>query len=232
VSFAAVVQIEAGRRADPRISTVAALAEALEVDVDYLVGQANCFRSLLEHCAFYYDNDDDFLATTVPFITQGLEAQDAVVAVTSKRNLNRLRTALGPVAADQVEMIDSAKWYTTPVDAMSRCAELVNDRIGEGRSWVRVVAEPIWGGRQPAHIDAWVRYETLLNLAFASAPATVVCPYDQRHVSGPVVANARNTHPNLLGVEGITGNEDCIDAATLLLKNSKARLPQPRAPRQ
>jgi hypothetical protein len=60
-----------------------------------------------------------------------------------------------------------------------------------------VVGDPVWAARSAAEITAWFRYESLVNLAFASAPATIVCPYDTRTVPDDVIADARRTHPDV-----------------------------------
>lgn len=39
------------------------------------------------------------------------------------------------------------------------------------------------------------RYESLVNLAFAAAPATIVCAYDTSAFPEEVIAVARHTHP-------------------------------------
>ncbi|MEA3185851.1 MAG: hypothetical protein QOJ74_2328, partial [Ilumatobacteraceae bacterium] len=46
-------------------------------------------------------------------------------------------------------------------------------------------------------IDTWTRYESLVNLAFLSAPATIMCTYDERAFPARVLANALTTHPGV-----------------------------------
>ena len=57
---------------------------------------------------------------------------------------------------------------------------------------------PVWVGRSRGAVSAWTRYESMLNLAFASSPATILCPYDMRAVSANVVADAYRTHPQIM----------------------------------
>jgi hypothetical protein len=67
-----------------------------------------------------------------------------------------------------------------------------------GTVWIRVVAEAAWTCDTDAELAAWTRYESLVNLAFKSAPATILCTYDERAFSPSVVANARCTHPEIV----------------------------------
>jgi hypothetical protein len=44
----------------------------------------------------------------------------------------------------------------------------------------------------------WSRYESLLNLAFAGAPVSMVCPYDTRALAPDVLDAACRTHPHFV----------------------------------
>jgi hypothetical protein len=44
----------------------------------------------------------------------------------------------------------------------------------------------------------WARYESLVNLAFASSPVTIMCTYDKRTIPEGFVADARYTHPEVV----------------------------------
>jgi MEDS: MEthanogen/methylotroph, DcmR Sensory domain len=71
-----------------------------------------------------------------------------------------------------------------------------------------MLGEPIWAGRSDAEIIAWTRFESMFNLAFASMPISVVCPYDTRALSEEVVTNAHRTHPVVAhGTEAIENRE-------------------------
>lgn len=59
-------------------------------------------------------------------------------------------------------------------------------------------AEPIWPGRSPAEMREGTRHEALVNLAFRSASATILCPYDVAGLPDGVIADARRTHPVLI----------------------------------
>jgi transcriptional regulator with XRE-family HTH domain len=195
VSWSAIAQIESGRRKDVRLSSLSALAEALGVSVDYLIGSATAPR-LLEHRVLTYDSDEEYLATTIPFLTEGMERSDCLLAVTTRAQIGLLRDTLDD-RAEHVEFADSADWYRSPDAALNGYRTFVNENFEAGAAWIRIVGEPVWAGRSDAEITAWTRYESILNLAFASSPATIVCPYDIRSLPVEVVADARRTHPSV-----------------------------------
>src|SRR6202035_1380350 len=95
LSWAAIAQIESGRRREVRLSSLAALAGALGVSVDYLIGSdAAMESSVFEHLVLGYSSDQEFLAATFPFLAGGVERAEAVLAVTTHPNIALLRDAL------------------------------------------------------------------------------------------------------------------------------------------
>src|SRR5204862_5431527 len=74
VSWSAIAQIESGRRKDVRLSSLSALAEALNVSVDYLIGSTSATSlELLEHRILAYGSDDEFVSAATPFLAEGIE---------------------------------------------------------------------------------------------------------------------------------------------------------------
>src|SRR5258707_9820518 len=73
VSWSAIAQIETGRRKDVRLSSLAALAEALDVSVDFLIGATSTTPELLQHRLFTYASEDEFLTSAVPHLVAGVE---------------------------------------------------------------------------------------------------------------------------------------------------------------
>jgi transcriptional regulator with XRE-family HTH domain len=193
VSVAAIVQIENGRRQDVRLSTLSALAAGLGVSIDYLGGRAAA-ADALDHSALAYRSTEEFLRFAVPFLEEGRRRGESLLVVTDGDKSRRLRRVLGP-GAEAVSFASSADWYSTPPAALRRYRAYVDERVDEGAAWVRVIGEPVWAGRSPAEVSAWVRYESLINVALASAPATVVCPYDAGALAADLLTRAHRTHP-------------------------------------
>jgi hypothetical protein len=176
---------------------LSALADALGVSVDYLIGTtATITPQLLEHRVLTYGSDEEFLATTVPFLAEGIDRSECLLAVTRETQIELLRDTLDD-GADHVEFADSVAWYQSPNAAFSGYRAFLKQKFAAGATWIRIVGEPVWAGRSDAEITAWTRYESMINLAFASVPATIVCPYDVRSVPVDVVIDAHRTHPDV-----------------------------------
>ena len=72
-----------------------------------------------------------------------------------------------------------ADWYRSPKDALSRYGAFVTEKFEAGATCIRIIVEAAWAGGTDDEITTWTRYESLVNLAFASSPATIICTYDE-----------------------------------------------------
>ena len=195
VSWSAIAQIESGRRKDVRLSSLSALAAALGVSIDYLAGSTAALSShLFEHRLLTYSSDDEYVEGAAPFIAEGLEQAHPVLVVATPPQIALLRETLGD-RPERVEFADAAEWYSSLAGALNGYRAFVKEKLEAGAVWIRVVGDPVWAGRSDAETAAWFRYESLVNLAFAAAPATIVCTYDTSAFSEEVIAVARVTHP-------------------------------------
>lgn len=223
ISWSAIAQIESGRRRDVRLTSLAALAEALGVSVDHLIGNPGTIgQPLFEHRVLPYASDEDLLSTAVPYLAEGIDRSDAVMAVMPRARNELIRDNLDD-ASSQIEYVDSADWYTSPGATLDRYRVLLKERLDAGAVWIRVVAELPLVGRSRAEIAAWTRYESIVNLAFASAPATIVCTYDTEALPRSVVADAHRAHPSIADGSLGTPNPSYRDAEELLLRPAAAR---------
>ena len=197
VSWSAISQIESGRRKDVRLTSLSALADALGVSVDYLIGSAAAATTpqLFEHRVLTYGSDEEFIAAAIPFLEEGVAQSHCLAVVMTEAKQELVRDALGD-RSGLVEFADWADWYRSPKEALRRYGELVKQKLELGAVWIRVVAEAAWSGTD-LDIETWTRYESLVNLAFASAPATIMCTYDERDFPVEVVADALRTHPEI-----------------------------------
>ncbi len=223
ISWSAIAQIESGRRRDVRLGTLSALAEALGVNVDNLIGNARTIgQPLVEHRVLPYASDEDLLSTAVPYLAEGIDRSDSILAVMPKARNTLIRDNLDG-ASPKVEFVDAADWYTSPGAALDRYRVFLKERLASGAVWIRIVGELPLVGRTRAEVAAWTRYESLVNLVFASAPATIVCTYDTEALPGGVVAAAHRAHPSIADGSLGTANPSYRDAEELLLGPPAAR---------
>ena len=219
VSYAAIAQIESGRRKDVRLTSLTALADALAVTLDHLVSRSPALaRPLLEHRALAYGSDDEFLAGTVAFMADGAEQDERLLAVTKAANNELLRDALG-ARARHVQFVDAQTWYDTPPATLARYRQFVNESLDNGARWVRIIGEPVWQGRSTAEVAEWTRYEAAINLLLASAAATIVCPYDTRSLPSEIVSDCARTHPVVTSQQGSVPSEEYLDVEAFLLQS-------------
>lgn len=205
VSWSAIAQIESGRRKDVRLSTLSALATALGVSVDHLIGTGAVTPQPFEHRVLTYASDDEFAAGASPFLSEGLAASQCLLAVTTEAKTEVLRESLAD-GSDNVEFVDWTDWYRSPQGAMKRYGAFLKQKTQAGATWIRVVAEAAWEGDTDAEIAAWTRYESLVNLAFAASPATIICTYDERSFPPEIIADARRTHPAIVHGDSSTAS--------------------------
>jgi transcriptional regulator with XRE-family HTH domain len=222
ISWAAITQIESGRRPNARPSTLSALSDALGVSLDYLVRGASSRTPMLEHRALIYDSDEALLKTASGFLEEGLDRGEALLAVTDKAKIGLLRRQLGP-AAKSIEFVDSARWYKSPGGALDGYREFCDNSLDGGAPWVRVVGEPVWEGRSDSEVEQWIRYESLLNLVFAASAVSILCPYDARALDPKIVRSAHVTHPHTAGETGAVSSPDYTEPGSFVLDSLEPR---------
>ncbi|MGH3315766.1 MAG: anti-sigma factor RsbA family regulatory protein [Nocardioidaceae bacterium] len=149
------------------------------------------------HEAFFYDGDEDFVAGSVEFLSEGLSNGEHVVVVLVPEKIEMLRAALRG-QADQVTFIDMAECGRNPARVIQVWADLMEAAALRG-SLVRGLGEPIWPGRSDDEIVEGHLHEALLNAAFpADARLLLRCPYDVSRLDPDVVRTAERTHPVLV----------------------------------
>jgi hypothetical protein len=171
---------------------------------------------MLEHRALLYGTEQELAETVGPFLDQGIERSEALLAVTTQTNIEVLREHLGSDAG-RVEFLDSDSWYSAPGAALSAYGAFVSASVDAGAPWVRIVGQPVWSGRSDSETRLWTQYESMFNLVFSASPVTVVCPYDTRSVSGDVARQALCTHPHTMGPAGVASSPEYADPAGFVL---------------
>jgi anti-sigma regulatory factor (Ser/Thr protein kinase) len=89
------------------------------------------------------------------------------------------------------------------------------------------IGEPIWADRSEAELVECQRHESLLNLAFADAPAfRLLCPYDVDALDPAVIAEAHRSHPAIVEGGQERASETCRDLDEVAAPFSQP-LPEP-----
>jgi anti-sigma regulatory factor (Ser/Thr protein kinase) len=158
-----------------------------------------------DHPALFYRGWAEYLAGTVPFIRDGLAADQRVAVAVPGPNLEMLRSALGGDAG-RVHMLDMNEVGRNPGRIIPGVLRAFADE-GTDTGRVRIVGEPVWPGRTDVEYPACVQHEALINLAFEGRDVTILCPYHAAELAPEVLADAEATHPVLVDRAGARASE-------------------------
>src|SRR5262245_60119537 len=116
------------------------------------------------HEALFYGSPEEFLRGTLPFIREGLAADEPVLVAVAAQRIRLLSGVLGPDAG-RVAFADMAHLGRNPAAIIAAWRDFV-DRDVAARGAGRGIGEPIWPGRAKDEIVEAQHHESLLNLAF------------------------------------------------------------------
>ena len=145
----------------------------------------------LEHDALLYAGMEEFVRGTSAFVLEGLRRDEPVMVAVPADRLPRLREALG-AGADRVAFADMTVLGRNPARIIPALRAWLDQYPGRR---TRFVGEPIWAGRTRDEVAEATWHESLLNLAFADTPTSILCPYDVSRLDAGALADARCTHP-------------------------------------
>lgn len=151
------------------------------------------------HPALFYRDDAEYLAGTVPFITDGLHADEPVAVSVPGAKLDLLRAALGELG-ERVRFLDMTVVGRNPGRIIPGVLRAFADLHPSHR--VRIIGEPIWSTRSDTEYPACVQHEALINHAFTGRTVSILCPYDTAGLSPQVLEDAVATHPVLIDADG------------------------------
>ncbi|MDP9240957.1 MAG: sensor histidine kinase [Actinomycetota bacterium] len=149
------------------------------------------------HEAFLYHGTAEFLAGTVPFVTDGLAAGQPVMVAVAQPRLDLIREALG-ADGPRVHLVDMAVLGRNPARIIPAWRAFVDECATDGLP-ARGIGEPIWAGRGSAELAECQLHESLLNVAVdPSTPLWLRCPYDVEALGAAVIDEAHRSHPMLV----------------------------------
>jgi len=160
----------------------------------------------LSHAALFYRSQPECVAAIVAFVQAGLAAGEPTLVAVPGTKASVICDQL-PAVPGEVVFTDMAELGRNPARITPEVRAIADKHPGQR---VRFVGEPIWPGRSAAEICEAARHEALINLAFAQAPMTILCPYDASGLAGSVLADARRTHqePAASGATGPTWRDN------------------------
>jgi anti-sigma regulatory factor (Ser/Thr protein kinase) len=150
----------------------------------------------IRHHLLVYDTDEQYAEQSVPFFEGALEQGEALLAVPGRATEPLLRAALG-AASERVTFHIAEDWYTRPEAVLAGYDAAVRALLRDGATGVRLIAELPFCSSQ-SEWDAWVRYEAIINRAFADRPVSLLCTCDSRVLPEQVMDSMYHTHPHVV----------------------------------
>ena len=166
------------------------------------------------HDALLYDDRQQLVDTTVPFLLDGLAAGDAAVVAAGTGTASAIRDALD--GDPRVHVLERGDVYRarTP-SAITTFRRLAEERVAGGARQVRVVGEVDFGVTERDWLE-WMRYEAVINAALADWPLWGLCVFDTRTLPEPVLESALRTHSSVATPAGRSPNPDFVQPADYL----------------
>jgi len=145
---------------------------------------------ILRHTALFYRGEAEYTGQIIAFVEAGLaQGEPAMIALPGDR-CQIIGIALDATPGELV-FADMAELGRNPARIIPEVRSFADKHPGQR---LRFVGEPIWPGRPAAEACEATRHEALINLAFAQAEATILCPYDASGLAVSILADARRTH--------------------------------------
>ena len=157
------------------------------------------------HPALFYEGTDQYIAGTVPFLREGLDAGEPAAVAAPPDRLELIREGLGERAAAQVRFVDMTRAGRNPGRIIPGVLRKFAD-AQPGARRVRIIGEPIWQGRSADEYPACVQHEALINAAFTGRAVTILCPYDAGQLRKQALRDALATHPVVIDAGGQTSS--------------------------
>jgi anti-sigma regulatory factor (Ser/Thr protein kinase) len=164
----------------------------LESDRGTTQSSGSTISGPLLHMSLLFHGDDEYIGGVVPFVEQGLAANEPALMFAPIANLELVQAGLHG-SADRVTFLDASDVARNPARIIPSARRFAEKHSGQR---VRIVGHGIWPGRSAAEIGEFVRHEALVNVLFADVDAAVLCPCDADGVDESLIADLGRTHPH------------------------------------
>lgn len=174
------------------------------------------------HDALLYGTEREYLAATVPFLSDSVAAGTPTLIAAPPRNTAWVTRALG-AGAEKVQVVDMTIDGRNPnriIPAVLR--SFVDEHAGQPFA---IVAEALWPSRSDAEYPVCIQHEAMVNVMFAAAAGTMLCPCD-RAMEPEALADVCRTHPMVI-VGGDRGPSRSYADPAAVVAEFNTPLPRP-----
>jgi anti-sigma regulatory factor (Ser/Thr protein kinase) len=167
------------------------------------------------HVAWFYRTPGEYAAAADEFMRAGIARDEPLFAALPGGQLPAGSQVTSGAAMTLTDMCELGRNPARLIPAIRS--------FGEGFSGrrIRFLGESAWPGRSTAELSEAGRHEALLNLAFAGAEISILCPYDVASLPAAVIAAARSTHPFVRSGDDELDNPDYLEPAGFLAKTGQ-----------
>jgi anti-sigma regulatory factor (Ser/Thr protein kinase) len=144
------------------------------------------------HIALLYQESSEYSAAIDDFVKAGIVEQEPVFIAVPQAHLPLLSA---PTEDSLVSLAEMEELGRNPARIIAALRLFADQHAGRR---IRYLGESLWKGRTTAERRETERHESLLNLAFAGAEVTIMCPYNAAALPRSAITTARRTHPVVL----------------------------------
>jgi len=150
------------------------------------------------HAAAIYGSDADFLAHVLPFVEEGLAADEPLIVTLTPPQCELLRSEIGTPSG--VSVLPRGEHRAHPLLAFGAKRALAEGHLRAGAPRVRLLDD--LPRDDPSTWRAWARYEALCNHHLTDLAISALCTYDTRDSSEHVLGDVRRLHAQLTATDG------------------------------
>jgi hypothetical protein len=151
------------------------------------------------HEAGFYGSDAEFADLIVPFVEEGLAANEPVIIGYDERKADLLRSWL--TDPSDVEFIGDGSLYATPARAIATYRRLFEFHVAMGAEQIRIAGDVPHRGNG-GRFEGWDRYEWAVNAVWQDFPVWGLCLYDTTTAPKDVLEVVERTHPRIVSPSG------------------------------
>jgi anti-sigma regulatory factor (Ser/Thr protein kinase) len=179
------------------------------------------------HALLTYDSDEGLRSRAVPYLQEGFERDETVVAVVSAEAEHVLRAALGADAARVRWQVDGVS-YARLGAMFEGFRRFLAEQRAAGVALRLLAQNDVRGSAD--RMAAYLRFEAMATPVLGSFGFPWACLYDTRIHSVGTLDGAQRTHPCLLDARGReVHNADYVDPGDYLTR-SRPPAPPPVSP--
>lgn len=162
-------------------------------------------------CLFYNSDPAEQMPALIPFVQQGLTANEQVVYIADDFSADELEQQLKhggidvrkEAQRDRLRLWTRREWRQAgELDSQSKTLQVrrfIEQAAASGFSGIRFAVEMTWTLGPDIRVERLERWEATINTLFETAfPARIICQYNRSRLSPEALVAALHTHPKVI----------------------------------